>query len=65
MIHGKIMNAVVLLVGFIAIAVASLTTEKRRSTTVLSNEQVSAYKPYPFYAAAAFCRPANTKAWDC
>ncbi|KAK1236058.1 hypothetical protein PQX77_000698 [Marasmius sp. AFHP31] len=56
---------VVFLVGFVGMAVASPILEKRQSVTILSTEQVSMYKSYTFYASAAYCRPANTIAWNC
>jgi len=39
--------------------------EARQSITTLTAAQVSAYKPYSFYAASAYCPPANTLAWNC
>ncbi|KAJ8081289.1 hypothetical protein PM082_007123 [Marasmius tenuissimus] len=56
---------VFLLAGIVGIAVASPTPEKWQSITILSTEQVATYKPYTFYASAAYCRPANTITWNC
>ena len=39
--------------------------EKRQSITTLSTSQISAFKPYSYYASAAYCKPANTLAWNC
>ncbi|KAF8075189.1 Alpha/Beta hydrolase protein [Lyophyllum atratum] len=36
-----------------------------RSITTLTAAQVATYKPYSYYAAAAYCQPANTLAWNC
>ncbi|KAK0188494.1 Alpha/Beta hydrolase protein [Armillaria mellea] len=32
---------------------------------VLTDDQITAYKPYTFFAAAAYCQPSNTMNWDC
>ncbi|KAF9256516.1 alpha/beta-hydrolase [Marasmius fiardii PR-910] len=61
----RLFGIVALLVALTAIVVASPTPGKRQSITILSAAQVAAYKPYAFYAAAAFCQPANTLAWNC
>ncbi|KAF9269341.1 lipase [Marasmius fiardii PR-910] len=53
-----------LLVALTAV-VASPTPEKRQSITTLSSAQVASFKPYSFYASAAYCQPANTLAWNC
>lgn len=33
--------------------------------TVLSTTEVSAFKPYTYFAKAAYCEPADTLAWTC
>ncbi|TFK98368.1 Alpha/Beta hydrolase protein [Pterulicium gracile] len=35
------------------------------AVTTLSAAQVSSNKPFSYYAAAAYCAPARTKAWNC
>ncbi|KAK7038707.1 hypothetical protein VNI00_010591 [Paramarasmius palmivorus] len=45
--------------------VASPAAVKRQSITALSAAQISAFKPYSFYASTAYCKPANTLAWNC
>ncbi|KAL0568267.1 hypothetical protein V5O48_013727 [Marasmius crinis-equi] len=60
-----IRSLVALLAVFAAVVLASPTPEKRQSITILSSAQVTTFKPYSFYAAAAYCQPANTKAWNC
>ncbi|KAK1221310.1 hypothetical protein PQX77_015882 [Marasmius sp. AFHP31] len=60
-----IRSLVAFLALFAAVAFASPVAEKRQSITILSSAQVSSYKPYSFFAAAAYCKPANTKAWNC
>ncbi|KAG7094312.1 hypothetical protein E1B28_007914 [Marasmius oreades] len=55
----------ILLIALAAIVVASPTPEKRQSITILSSSQVASFKPYSFYASAAYCQPANTLAWNC
>ncbi|GLB41568.1 putative alpha beta-hydrolase [Lyophyllum shimeji] len=37
----------------------------RQSTSALRPEQVTAYKPYTFFAGAAYCQPTNTLSWTC
>ena len=39
--------------------------EKRQSIAALSASQVSTYKPYTYFASAAYCNPTQTKAWNC
>ncbi|CAA7265174.1 unnamed protein product [Cyclocybe aegerita] len=39
--------------------------EARQGISTLSAAQVAAVKPYSYYAAAAYCVPARTRAWDC
>lgn len=46
-------------------AVASPAPVKRQSITALSAAQIASFKPYSFYASAAYCQPANTLAWNC
>ena len=38
---------------------------KRQSISVLSQSQVSVYKPYTRYASAAYCSAASTLTWSC
>ena len=47
------------------LSVKAAPTLEGRSITTLSAAQVSAYKPYTFYASTAYCNPANTLAWNC
>ncbi|TEB21795.1 lipase [Coprinellus micaceus] len=46
-------------------APASSFLEIRQSVTTLSASEVSVYKPYSWYAGAAYCPPASTLAWNC
>ncbi|KAF5379505.1 hypothetical protein D9615_006488 [Tricholomella constricta] len=39
--------------------------ESRQSITTLTASQIAAYKPYSYYASAGYCKPANTRAWNC
>ncbi|TFK17669.1 lipase [Coprinopsis marcescibilis] len=50
------------LVGFSA---AAPTLEARQGVSTLTTAQVASYKPYTYYASAAYCAPANTRAWNC
>lgn len=45
---------------------ASPTLRTRQSVKPLSQDEIDAYTlPYAYYAAAAYCEPAKTSAWDC
>ncbi|KAJ7132261.1 lipase [Mycena epipterygia] len=57
------LSAVVLAIASLANAVSALLA--RQAITALSSSQISAFKPYSFYAAAGYCTPAATLAWDC
>ncbi|KAF7798692.1 hypothetical protein EIP86_009916 [Pleurotus ostreatoroseus] len=37
----------------------------RQSITALSSSQISAFKPYSFFASAGYCQPSATLAWSC
>jgi len=36
-----------------------------RATSTLTSTQINSYKPYTYYAGAAYCKPATTLAWNC
>ncbi|KAK0485466.1 alpha/beta-hydrolase [Armillaria luteobubalina] len=38
---------------------------RRQSVTVLTPEQVAAYRPYTYFANAAGCQPSTTRNWTC
>lgn len=38
---------------------------KRQATTILSSEEIEAFKPYTLYAATAYCDPSQTSSWSC
>ncbi|KAF8270695.1 lipase [Lactarius quietus] len=50
--------------AFFRIAYAIAVT-KRQGITTLSQAQIEAFKPYSFYAAAAYCNPSETLSWSC
>ncbi|RDB18517.1 Lipase [Hypsizygus marmoreus] len=52
------------LLGALAVKAAP-ALETRQSITMLTAAQVTAFKPYSYYAGAAYCKPANTLAWNC
>ena len=54
------LSSVVLLPSF-AFALPAL----KRDVTVLSSAEVSSYKPYTYFAKAAYCTPAQTLSWSC
>ncbi|KAK0466794.1 Alpha/Beta hydrolase protein [Desarmillaria tabescens] len=35
------------------------------AVTALTADQITAYKPYTFFAGAAYCQPSTTLHWDC
>ncbi len=43
----------------------SSVLERRQSVTTLTSAQVSAFKPYTFYASASYCQPSTTLTWTC
>ncbi|KAJ7813147.1 alpha/beta-hydrolase [Mycena olivaceomarginata] len=55
--------AIILALASFATAAPSLSA--RQAITSLSAAQISAFKPYSFYAAAGYCSPASTLAWNC
>ncbi|KAG5653992.1 hypothetical protein H0H81_008574 [Sphagnurus paluster] len=54
----------VLLAGSSAVQ-ASPSLLTRQSISFLSASQIAAYRPYTYYASAAYCKPTNTLAWNC
>ena len=38
---------------------------KRQSITTLSDAQVGSFKPFTFFASAAYCKPSTTINWNC
>ncbi|KAF8799891.1 lipase class 3 family protein [Phlegmacium glaucopus] len=38
---------------------------KRQSITALSSSQISAFKPFTFFASTAYCNPSTTINWSC
>ncbi|KAF7317835.1 Glycoside hydrolase family 5 protein [Mycena kentingensis (nom. inval.)] len=59
--------AVTVLLGLSSLAAAAPAPvlEPRQAITPLSAAQVASFKPYTFYASAAYCAPASTLAWNC
>ncbi|KAI9509115.1 lipase [Russula earlei] len=47
------------------VARAAATIHQQVQTTILSPAQVDSFKPYTFYAAAAYCQPSKTLTWSC
>jgi len=39
--------------------------QRRQSITTLSQAQITAFKPYTFFASAAYCDPSTTINWSC
>jgi hypothetical protein len=37
----------------------------RQSISTLTAAQVASFKPYSRFASSAYCKPANTLAWNC
>ncbi len=55
---------VTLLAGVAQISAGPIL-ESRQSVTAVSTTVVTSYKPYTYYAAAGYCKPATTLAWNC
>ncbi|ESK90090.1 hypothetical protein Moror_7829 [Moniliophthora roreri MCA 2997] len=51
--------------AFGAGAAPAPTLYARQSVTALSAAQISAFKPFTFFAGAGYCEPAKTLAWNC
>ncbi|KAF7370989.1 Lipase [Mycena sanguinolenta] len=49
-----------ILLALASLAAAAPSLSARQAITSLSSAQVSAFKPYSFYAAAGYCSPAST-----
>ncbi|SJL13761.1 uncharacterized protein ARMOST_17209 [Armillaria ostoyae] len=43
----------------------SSVLERRQSVMTLTSTQVTAFKPYTFYASAGYCQPSTTLTWTC
>ncbi|KDR85907.1 hypothetical protein GALMADRAFT_218973 [Galerina marginata CBS 339.88] len=46
-------------------APATVELSKRQSITALTTSQISAFKPFTFFASAAYCNPSTTIKWTC
>lgn len=44
---------------------AAPPAERRQSITALTAAQISAFKPFSFFAATAYCNPSVTRTWTC
>ena len=44
---------------------ARASTIKRQAITPLSSTQIESFRPFTFYAAAAYCLPSQTLSWSC
>ncbi|KAF8887332.1 lipase [Infundibulicybe gibba] len=53
------------LLGSLELAWAVPLLDARASITTLSSAQISAFKPFSFYATTAYCSPASILAWSC
>ncbi|KAG7445154.1 lipase [Guyanagaster necrorhizus] len=45
--------------------VVQATLHPRQGITVLSSAEITAFKPYTFFASAGYCEPNATLAWNC
>jgi len=57
--------SIVKLLALVPLAVASPLVQPRQSITTLTASQIAAYKPYTNFAAAGYCSPSSTLAWNC
>ncbi|KAI0297460.1 lipase [Multifurca ochricompacta] len=44
---------------------SAASVNKRQTITPLSSSQVSAFKPYSYFAATTYCPPSQTLQWNC
>ncbi|KAH9166731.1 alpha/beta-hydrolase [Lactarius sanguifluus] len=52
--------------GFAFFRIAhAIAVAKRQDIATLSQAQIEEFKPYSFYAAAAYCDPSKTLTWSC
>ena len=51
--------------AFLGLAFGLPALDKRQSITALSSAQISAFKPFTFFASAAYCQPTATINWSC
>ncbi|KAF5361733.1 hypothetical protein D9756_002148 [Leucocoprinus leucothites] len=61
------LNAISVFLAVLASPVvwAAPSLEKRQAITPLSSAQIATFKPYSFFAAAAYCNPSTTRNWSC
>ncbi|KAF7317834.1 Lipase [Mycena kentingensis (nom. inval.)] len=59
------MLSLAFVLGLASFAAAAPSLVARQSVSALSAAQVTAFKPYSFYASSAYCSPASTLAWNC
>jgi hypothetical protein len=63
---ARIMSVLLLFAQLVAIAFGlPVELEARQAVSTLSIAEIVAYKPYTWYAFAAYCKPANTLTWNC
>ncbi|KAK0202422.1 alpha/beta-hydrolase [Desarmillaria ectypa] len=67
MVHSLTCWVALALVGSLVSAspLQSSVLERRQSVSALTSAQVSAFKPYSFYASAGYCQPSTTLTWTC
>lgn len=63
LVYGFFISA--LLCAFVVDAAPPPELVKRQAITPLTATQISAFKPYTFFASTAYCNPSNTLAWNC
>ncbi|KAI0047137.1 lipase class 3 family protein [Auriscalpium vulgare] len=51
--------------ALLAGSVDAAAVSKRQSITTLSTAQISTFKPFTFFASAAYCDPSVTLTWSC
>ncbi|KAH8104123.1 alpha/beta-hydrolase [Cristinia sonorae] len=48
-----------------ALSAVQAVPAKRQSITALSASQIAAFRPFTFFASAAYCQPSTTITWSC
>ena len=50
---------------FFEVTSAAVALQTRQTITALGSSQISAFKPYSYYASTGYCEPTATLAWNC
>ncbi|KAF7309531.1 Lipase-3 domain-containing protein [Mycena indigotica] len=60
-----LLQTLVILFASVSLVAAAPAQQSSQPITSLSAASIAAFKPYSYYAAAGYCSPAKTLAWNC